>query len=371
MSNPLSEDFFRHLCLHTGVAMVATDAQLRIRFWNPAAARIFGRPAEAMLGEPITSIVPPERLRVAHRLFERVLHQGQMSEFEFRHDGPAGTPRYLAVSIAPVVDESDECMGVCAYLRNVTRRIESERATAEAQKMSALGSMAGAVAHHFNNLLAGLITTADFSQNSDDPKILRRALQAITSTLTRASKLTLALLAFAEGEHHDDRTEDVTAIVQRFVADLEPSLRETGITIEADLQPIDCRLPAKQVVTILDSLTSNACDAMPAGGILQVELALIPDGRNMVLRIGDTGPGISENDLGRVFEPFFTTKAAEPTGLADHPGLGLAIVHGIVRSLGGTVTLCSSRTDGTICSVQLPCLAASSRFSGSPAADPP
>jgi len=364
MPDPVSEDFFRHMCLHAGVAMVATDAQLCIRFWNPAAARLFGRPAEAVLGEPITSIVPPERLKVVRRLFERTLHHGRISEFEFRHRDPSGALVDLAVSIAPVFDERSKCTGISAHFRDMTRRIKSERVTAEAQKMSALGSMAGAVAHHFNNLLAGLITTADFSQNSDDPRVLRRALQAISSTLTRASKLTLALLAFAEGEHREGPTENVTATVRRFAADLGSRLRETDIMIEADVQAIDCCLPANQLYTILDCLTSNACDAMPDGGTIRVELALTPDGRDMVLRISDTGRGISEEDLGRVFEPFFTTKAAGPNGAADHPGLGLSVVHGIVRGMGGTVTLCSSQTDGTMCSIQLPLPASPARLVG-------
>jgi len=355
MSEPVSEDFFRDICLHAGVAIVATDTQLRIRFWNPAAARLFGRPAEAMLGGSIMAIVPPKRLKVARRLFERALHQGKISEFEFHHRDPAGIPVDLAVSIAPVIDERSTCTGISVHVRDVTRRIESERMTAEAQKMAALGNMAGAVAHHFNNILAGLITTADFSQNSDDPQVLRRALQTITSTLTRASKLTLALLAFAEGEHGEGPLEDVTDTVRRFVADLDPRLREMGIKLEADLQAIGCTLPEKQLYTILDCLTINACDAMPDGGIFRVELAPSSDGRDLVLRISDTGWGIAQEDLSRVFEPFFTTKALGPTGLMDHPGLGLAVVHGIVRSLGGTVTLCSSRADGTICSVQLPC----------------
>lgn len=355
MSDQVSEDFFRHMCLHAGLAIVATDAQLRIRFWNPAAARLFGRPAEEMLGKPVTAFVPPDRLKVASRLFERTLQHGQISEFEFSHSDPSGNPCYLAASIAPVTNEQGARTGISAHFRDVSRRIESERMTAEVQKMSALGLMAGAVAHHFNNLLAGLLTTADFSQNSDDPQVLRRALQSITSTLTRASKLTRALLAFAEGAHHDSPTEDITDTVRQFVADLEPSLCESGITIEADLQPINRCLPAKQVRTILDCLTSNACDAMPEGGILRITLAPSPDGQNMVLRIGDTGQGIPEKDLGHVFEPFFTTKSEGLVGLADHPGLGLAVVHGIIRSLGGTVTLCSSRTDGTICSIQLPC----------------
>jgi len=354
MSDTLSEDYFYQMCLQAGVAIAATDTHLKIRFCNPLATQLFGRSADELLGKPITAIIPPDRIKLANQVFEQTLQQGQAGEFDFNHRDPLGNPILLAVLVAPVSDESGQRIGVSVIFRDVTHRIKSERASAEVQKMSALGTMAGAVAHHFNNLLAGLMTTADFSQNSNDPHLLRRALQSITSTLTRASKLTHALLAFAEGAHYNSPAEDVTATVQKFIAKLEPSLFESEITLQTDVQPIGRYLPAMQVRAILECLTSNALEAMPAGGTLSIELMQTPDSQDLVLRIADSGQGIAENELSRVFEPFFTTKSQGMVGLADHPGLGLAMVHGIVRSLGGTVTLCSSPTSGTICSIQVP-----------------
>ncbi|HSW45318.1 MAG TPA: ATP-binding protein [Phycisphaerae bacterium] len=354
MSDHADEAFFRHLCQHAGVALIATDVQLRIRFWNAAAGRLFGSSAEAMLGEPLISIVPADRRVIAKRLLHRTADRGEINAFEFPHRDPAGTPMFLAVSLSPIIDEAGRTAGVSVCVRDVTRRIETERALADASKMTALGSMAGAIAHHFNNLLGGLVTTADFAQTSDDPAVLTRALRSVVTSLTRAGRLTTALLAFAEGERTDSETEEVTNIVRAFIARLEPRLRQCNIRLETILTPTSARLSAKRLQTILDYLAANACEAMPGGGTLTIELTVPPESGDLVLRISDTGFGMSEADLRHAFEPFYTTKSEGTPGTAAHPGLGLAVVHGIVRSLGGNVTLCSSLGQGTVCSIRIP-----------------
>lgn len=353
MPDSFDDAFFRHVCLHAGVALIATDAQLKIRFWNPAASRIFGSSPEAMIGRPLIEIVPGEHRELAERLLQRALIRGEPSTFEFAHRNPAGGPIYLAISVSPVIDDAGRHVGVSVYIRDVTRRIESERALADATRMSALGTMAAGLADRFNNLLGGLITSADFAQTSDDPQTLRRALGSIVASLTRASKLTQALLTFAGGDYSDIQPADVYKTVQDFLASLKPRLADQNIRLEATLSPVRCQLPLKRLTTILSCLTANACEAMPAGGTLQVELRLTPDNGQLLLRICDTGVGMSEDDLRHVCEPFFTTKS-DDTGSAEHPGLGLAVVHGLVRSLGGTVILTSGPGEGTICNVRIP-----------------
>src|ERR1051325_7673573 len=94
------DPFFRQICLNAGVALIATDPQLRIRFWNAAASRVFGGAAEAMLGQSIISVVPAERRVLAERLFDRTLSKREVAEFEFPHLSPTGESSYLAVTIS-------------------------------------------------------------------------------------------------------------------------------------------------------------------------------------------------------------------------------------------------------------------------------
>lgn len=352
MADQPSDQFFRDMCHHAGIALIATDAEFRIRFWNAAAGRVFGGSAETMLGQQITSVVPFERRELAVRLLERSLFKGEVSEFEFPHRSPTGDPIYLAVTISPIIEAGGERVGASVSVRNVTRRMELEREIGEANKMAALGSMAGEVAHHFNNVIGGIITSIDFVQNSDDVMMLRRVLKSTSASLARANQLIRSLLAFAEGDRSDSPSRDAAQTVLQFVERLGPPLEARGIRLETDLQPVPSLLPAKRVLTILERLTENACEAMPQGGVLRIEVAPGPDNR-IVIRVLDTGGGIAEEDLPHVFEPFFTTKAGS-TGTGTHAGLGLAVVHGIVRELGGTVTIGPRPEGGTVSTVTLP-----------------
>ncbi len=354
MPEQFDDAFFRHICSHTELALIATDDKLQIRYWNHAASRLFGGSADAMRGELLTTIVPADRRNIADRLLHRALLRRECSTFEFPHRHPDGKPMFLAVNICPIIDDSGNTLGVSVYARDVTRRIESERALADAGKMAALGTMAGALAHHFNNLLGGLITRADFAQSSDDPDTLHRALRSIVSTLSRTGKLTQALLAFAEGDTIEGETAEVHEAVRQFLDGIQPKLDSLGIRVDSHIEAVRHRLSIRQIRTLLDCLTANACEAMTHGGTLQIELLQPSDADEFILRLSDTGPGMSEDSLRHAFEPFYTTKSEGIPGSPDHPGLGLAVVHGIVRSLGGTVTLASQPGQGTTCTVHLP-----------------
>lgn len=355
MAESMDDHFFKDMCVHAGVALIGTDEHLNIRFWNPAATRMLGGSAEAMLGQPIQSILPAERREMADRLLERTLARGEISEFEFQHRNPAGQPTYLAVTLSPVIDSTGRRIGISVYVRDVTRRMELERKMADSRKMSALGAMAGQVAHHFNNVLGGIITSLDFVQDSDDAIALRRSMRMAVSALTRANSLTQGLLAFAEGDRCASDLVDMAELVRQFAARLEPRLRAQSITLEQSIEPTTARLPGRQITTVLENLTSNAREAMPQGGTLRIELKHLADGQRVALRISDTGCGICAENQHRLFEPFFTTKSQAPSDLNQHAGLGLAVVHGIVKDLGGEVTLSSQTGCGTTCSVTLPC----------------
>jgi len=351
--NSLPDDsFFRHMCVNAGVALIATDANLRIQFWNMAAGRIFGGSAESMLGQPIMSIVPSERRILAERLFERTLHKEEVAEFEFPHRSPTGEPMYLAVTVSPIVDDTANCTGISVYVRDVTRRMELEREMADARKMAALGALAGGIAHHFNNQVGGIITSFELARRSNNPERWRRALDAAGSSLSRANKLTQSLLAFAEGDHTDTEFRNLTETIREFLDAMQPRLDAQGIALTTQLEQVDALVPVKRITTILDRVIANACEAMPQGGSLHVELARSePD---VMLKITDTGVGIAPEHLERVFEPFFTTKAGDDLSVSEHHGLGLAVVHGLLKDLGGNATLCSEPDKGTTVAIRLP-----------------
>lgn len=351
MAEP-ADGYFRHLCRDAGVALIATDPDLRICFWNSAASRFFGGSSDAMIGQPIVSVVPSEHRELATRYFERTIREGEVAEFDFAHRGPGGDPMTLAVTVSPVIDEAGKNLGLSVHVRNVTRRLEHERQVADDRKMTALGTMAGGIAHHFNNVIGGVITTIDFAETSDDPQFVRRLLATAVSALSRASKLTQALLIFAEGDQRDTQTANLVDTIREALAPLSGTMARQGIQLETALEPLDATYPLKRIQTILQNLTNNAIEAMPRGGTLRIELAR--QGAQVVLSLSDTGVGIKNENLSRLFEPFFTTKSPQCNETSSHTGLGLAVVHGLIRDLGGTILVASQPDKGTTIVVRLP-----------------
>jgi len=241
--------------------------------------------------------------------------------------------------------------------------IQSGSNEMQRQRMAALETMAGAVAHYFNNILGGAVTTADFALASDDPDMHKRALKVTVDALSRVNWLTSGLLVFAEGKHADTRPAEFSQILDQHLARLEPRLKANDIRVEVRREPVVAAYSAKAIGAVLDCLLSNAVEVMPNGGTLTVTLRNLPESNQFELRIGDTGPGIPVSDLPRIFEPFFTTKQTSRLCSTEHVGLGLAIVHGIIKGLHGTVHITSGNdtngskantNTGTTVVVQLP-----------------
>jgi len=326
---------------------MATDTNLRIQFCNHAAGRIIGRPPEETRDHPIVTVIPADRQELVTGPLQRALHQGEVSEMELRWRDAAQQVRYLAVTISPIrVDDSEPIIGVSVYLCNITQQVELLRSIATTQKMAALGTMAGAVAHHFNNLLGGILTSIEYAETSNNPDILRRAVRAVAYSLKRANLMTLNLRTFAEGDHADSTAAEAADIVYQYMTTIESKLEDENIKLETDVQPLHLATPARTLMMILDALTLNARQAMNDGGTLRIELR---PGRNneIVLTVADTGIGIPEEHLIRAFEPFFTTKSGQT-------GLGLSVVYGLVKNMGGTVTLNRREPSGTVCLVGIP-----------------
>jgi two-component system NtrC family sensor kinase len=181
--------------------------------------------------------------------------------------------------------------------------------------------------------------------------------------------LTVSLLSFAEGDRSISPVLPVRDVVEQYVESVKPELEDRQIRVESDLAPVEAKIPSKYLRTVLDSLVTNASEAMNQGGTLRIELASAAQEREVVLRITDTGTGISEEHQPRLFEPFFTTKngGSEPQ---VHAGLGLAVAHGIVRDLKGSIRIETRPGRGTTCTVRLPAgtRSAAFRLSGDEAA---
>ena len=330
--------------------LIVTDPGLAIRLWNRGASRVYGATAQEMIGKPLLDIVPADHRALALRHFRAAVLQKKSSEFEVPHCGPKGESQFLAITISPLLDDAGNCTGLCADVRDISRRVALEKQVVTHRTMAALGTLSGSVAHHFNNLLGGIATSVDFALATSEPAAIRRALQFTAESVARAAKITQSLLAFAEGDTQWDEREEFDTVVRRYLDERRAELDERHIHLILEQQAIPILpVPVRRVRTMLSHLIDNAVEAMPNGGELRVKL--FPKNRTIRLALIDTGMGVSRDQLERLFEPFFTTKHALGS---EHIGLGLAVVHGIVRELNGTANVDSDLGKGTHIEIRLP-----------------
>jgi len=230
-------------------------------------------------------------------------------------------------------------------------RLRLESQLRQAQKMEAVGQLAGGVAHDFNNLLTAIRGYSEFalSRLSGDNEVLRKDIEEIGKSADRASSLTRQLLAFSRKQLLQPRVLDLNDVV----SDVDKMLRRLigeDIEVVTDFGAGLGRVKADpgQLEQVLVNLVVNARDAMPNGGKLTIETRSDAGAGEVILRVTDTGSGMDETTRQRIFEPFFTTKGDRGTGL------GLAMVYGVVMQNGGSIDVQSIEHVGTTFTIELP-----------------
>jgi len=341
----VDNDFCRLLYEHSPVAAIATDRQFRIVTCNAAACRLIGLTADEIIGQPLAEVVPARRRRLLERLLARTAKRGLTSEFEIRLPESGAKARDLMVVLSAIRDPDGASRGVAAWMVDETARKRLSERLVQAEKMASLGTLAGGVAHHFNNILGSVATFVDFALTSGDRQAMRRALQMTAEAAARANRITQSLLTFAERDPRRADLADLTEVVLTFVHLVERPLEERHIRLHLDLHPVPIvAIETNQMHQILGNLLTNAEEAMPDGGTISINLDRTED--RVVLTFGDTGCGIRTEHQPLVFEPFFTTKGLLAGGDQGNPGLGLSVVHGLVLEMGGAISLRSEPGKG-------------------------
>jgi PAS domain S-box-containing protein len=346
--------------------MWVLDAQTR-KFLavNDAAVRHYGWSREeflAMTGsdlraEPRSETAAPSHPDAVGQDGERVLSGG-----EWKHRAKDGRELLVDITFSPIEFQRRPAFLVLA--QDVTRTRGLQAQLLQAQKLEAVGRLAGGVAHDFNNLLMAISGFAELSRQDTDPgSRVARNLEEIGKAADRAATLTRQLLAFSRRQVLEPRLSSLSAIV----AGLEKLLRRLigeDVTLSVDCAEGTGQVRADpgQMEQVLMNLVVNARDAMPRGGRLTIttrdavvdssfadsHVGLAP-GAYVVLSVADTGSGMDEKTRAHIFEPFFTTK--EP---GQGSGLGLSTVHGIVQQSGGAIHVESEVGRGTSFQIFLP-----------------
>jgi two-component system cell cycle sensor histidine kinase/response regulator CckA len=337
------------------------DSDNKFVYVNDAACKSLGCKCEDLIGRTVFDVWPhqaPERMK---EIWERLRKEGSYlgESVQRRIDGTEFPVELVATYVRFGGGEF-----VCAFARDITDKRKLEAQLRQAQKMEAIGTLAGGVAHDFNNILTvitGLGSVVQMSASLDEHT--RQYIDQILLASQRAADLTQSLLAFSRKQSIMVSPHSVNSLIATTAKLLRRLLPED---IELKLHPGDqagvTLLDVSQFDQVLMNLATNARDAMPHGGSFTIKTGNVEldetfqethgfgkSGRYVHLSISDTGIGMDDKTMARIFDPFFTTKE-----IGKGTGLGLASVYGIVKQHGGYITVTSSLGEGTTFDIYFP-----------------
>ncbi len=337
--------------------------------WTETVPAMFGLPPGRLSGDYsgfLEAVHPDDRVRVAEAVDASVRGRSDLS-VEFRVVPPDGTPRWVYCTGDVVRDVDDRAVRLAGIVQDVTRRKELEARALLARKMESLGVMAGGVAHHFNNVLAGILGHAELALDHMAPGSRPwRHVDAIRAGVERAAEVSSRMRDFAAGIQVTDRPCPLNPPVAAEVGAVEVPAE---VALELDLAPVTPRVRGEPSLLrqVVRDLVDNAVEAVAGnGGRVTVSTGSMecdglglatavpsdaepPAGRCALILVEDTGPGMDEHTRSSMFDPFFTTRFAGR-------GLGLARALGIVRAHNGVLLVESAPGRGTRVRVVLPAI---------------
>lgn len=366
-----SEERFRELAENINEVFWITDpAKQRMLYISPAYERIWGRTCASLYERPqgwLEAIHPDDRMRVRAAMLTKQAESRYDEEYRIiRSDG---TERRIRDRAFAVRDPSGVVLRIVGVAEDVTESRKLQEQFLRSQRIEAIGSLAGGIAHDLNNILTPIVTATDLLMPRMAEPRNQQLLSLIRNAANRGTRVVRQMMTYSRGIAGEQANLQCRELVREMTA----MMRETfprEIRIETDLAP-DLRLvmgDATQLLQVLMNLCVNARDAMPQGGRMTLAAANADldeeavasqpgaqPGPYVCLSVTDTGHGIPAEYLERIFEPFFSTKPA-----TKGTGLGLSTALGIVRSHRGFITVYSQPNGGTAFSVYLPAAAAGS-----------
>ena len=357
----VSEARYRDLFEKASDLIATVDLDGRVTAVNEAFLLATGYTREELLGIRLEDLIPAESRAALEWARAEKLAGAADTVYEHELLAKDGTRIQLEVA-SRLIFEDGRPVGTEAICRDISERKQLEEQLRQAQRLEAVGRLAGGVAHDFNNLLTVISgyaeTLLEGRDRADEPE-----LDQIAAAAERATILTRQLLAFSRRQVLRPRVlqlNDVVAGLTPMLSRLIGEDVELAATLAPSLNPV--LADPNQLEQVLVNLAVNARDAMPQGGLLRIQTAnVVLDeeyvaqhaeaavGPHVMLSVSDTGIGMDEETLSHVFEPFFTTK---PVGVGT--GLGLATVYGIVKQSGGSMWVYSEPGQGTTFKVLLP-----------------
>jgi PAS domain S-box-containing protein len=331
---------------------------------NSEATRLLGYDRESLIGMKISDLYAdtPNGLAKAQRVFERFMAGESIKDIELQMERKDGQPIWISLTVEPVSDQTGNVIESRSMAIDISMRKRLEAQLIQAQKMEAIGTLAGGVAHDFNNLLMGIEGNAALMLlDIDSGHPHHERLKNIEQMVKNASDLTKQLLGFARGGKYEVRSCDLNEVVKSSSHMFGRTKKEIAVHEKYQEGIWSVEADRSQIEQVLMNLYVNAWQAMPSGGelYLQTQNVTLEEkfvqpyglqaGRYVKVSVTDTGIGMDEATQQRIFDPFFTTKE-----MGRGTGLGLASAYGIIKNHGGVISVYSKKGQGATFDVYLP-----------------
>jgi PAS domain S-box-containing protein len=338
-------------------AIIGKDMEGRITHWNQGAEQLYGYSSQDVIGKSVALLMPPERASDFPEIMGRLAKSERIEHYETVRRRKDGTRIEVSLSVSPIIDTAGKVVGAAAIARDISSRKQAEEALRKAEKLSATGRLAAAIAHEINNPLESLTNLVYLLQlNESLDSAAQGYVDLAQRELQRASYVTRQMLAFHR-QSSKPAVVDVREVIDNVLDLYGPLAKSNGISVvkRYEVGATICAFP-EEIQQVFANVVRNAIEAVPRGGKITLHVfgshewnGFGRPGARVV--IADTGSGIAVENRERIFEPFFTTKGENGTGL------GLWISSGIVLKHGGSIRVRSStRRDGsgTVFGVFLP-----------------
>jgi PAS domain S-box-containing protein len=354
------------------VGLCVIDPELRFLRVNERLAEINGLPVETHLGRTVREVVPHLADFLEPKLREIYATGQPLLGLEVRGETAAqpGVERCWVETWYPLFAPDGRIVGINAAIEEVTEQRRLQEQLLEAQRLEAVGRLAGGVAHETNNQMTVVLGCANFAlRYPGTPDAVRADVEQIRQAAERTAQITAQLLAFGRRQHLRPEVVEPDVVLERLHPILARTLGDRSVLVlERGAQHHQVRADVGQLEQVLLNLTLNARDAMPGGGTFSISTAQVvlptalPPGHSgeeihpgsyVALSVADTGVGMDPVTLKRAFEPFFTTK-----GQGKGTGLGLSMVYGVVKQSGGYIRTFSRLGQGTRIEIYLPSVGA-------------
>ncbi len=345
--------------------VLITDSHRTILYINPAFERSSGYACSELKGRPMRYLRSDQHDKTFFQRMKDTLDQGETWVGVIINKGKNGADFEIEGNISPIKDSSGKITHWVAVGRNMSRFRKLERELQRVQKMDALGTLAGGIAHDFNNILAAVMGLVEMEYlEADNGSRTRIRMEQALGACGRARDLVKQILAFSSRGVQRRRPLKVSAVIEDALQMLRATLPAT-ITIQPNLDAKDSLIlgDSIQLHQVIVNLCTNAAHAMRrSGGVLGIGLKNVEfddtqafvhpelrSGAYLLLTVSDTGEGMDQSVRERIFEPFFSTKS---TG--EGVGVGLSVVHGIVKSHGGKIIVRSEPDKGSVFDIFFP-----------------